>query len=262
MKPELIKITPTLAKSWMQYNTGNRALPTANAKYYQRLIESGEFTTTHQALAFTGSKENPGRLLDGQTRLTAIIAADTPITQWVFWQCPEEIFAYLDGGKPRSFIDHHPGWDKQKTAFCASICRFIGIGKMTKTDADKIWDGFGECFESLISNCPSCKRGITGTGVRIGACLAMHQNQDRADEISNQYRNMALEKIELLVPSAGRLFARLMGIQGGGGNVQAMQMGLTHKALTPSNFRNTKLYLPDAGYFDAVKTYIKTVAAI
>jgi len=135
MKPELIEITPELAAEWLKYNHDNRNLPVGNSKYYARLIESGEFFLTHQGLAFTGNRDNPGRLIDGQTRLTAIIATGTNITQWVFWNCSEHTFQAIDGGKQRSFIDHH-GWDKQRIAFVNTVA-----ARTAETDMFFLTDG-------------------------------------------------------------------------------------------------------------------------
>ena len=166
MKPELIEITPELATDWLRFNTDNRKLPVGNSQYYARLIESGEFLLTHQALAFTGTRDNPERLLDGQTRLTAVIKSGTPIWQWVFWNASAHTFPALDGGKPRSFADHH-GWEKKKIAF-VNILHWLSapaIRKITKTEADKIWDAFGECFTELMAVCPTEKKHISCSAV-------------------------------------------------------------------------------------------------
>jgi len=247
-----------MASNWLKFNTGNRKLPTGNAKFYQRLIESGQFATTHQGLAFTGDKSNPKRLIDGQTRLVAIEKSGIPLTQWVFWECEENTFESIDGGKPRSFIDHH-GWSKDKVSFCNFIWRFTSkdlSDKMSKSDADTIWNAFGDLFSELIANCPTNRKSITPTAVRVAAVLAMHQNEDRKDEVSNQYRHLALGAVEHMVPSIGRLMVRLMGMDGGGGSVQLLQFTFSHKAFTPKNWYITKLHGVDDTYQKSLKNYM------
>ena len=261
MKPEKIKITPAMATAWLKFNTGNRKLPTGNAKFYQRLIETGQFATTHQGLAFVGNIENPIRLIDGQTRLVAIAKSGISLTQWVFWECEENTFETIDGGKPRSFIDHH-GWSKDRVAFCNSIWRMASTAltdKMTKSDADSVWEKFGDLFSELMGNCPTSKKSLTATSVRVGAVLAMHQNQEKSEQISDQYRHMVLGAVESMVPSVGRLMVKLLSIEGGGGSAQMTQFAYAHKAFTPKNWGSTKLYAPDDDYIKSVKSYIKLV---
>jgi len=263
MKPELIEITPELAAKWLKYNTGNRKLPIGNMKYYARLIETGEFMLTHQALAFTGTKENPQLLLDGQTRLNAVVSTGMPIYQWVFWNASAHTFPALDGGKVRSFIDHH-GWDKKKIAF-VNILFWLSkphIRKITKTEADKIWDAFGSHFTALINECPSEKKFVTCSAVRAGTVLAMHQNPDKADEICKIYRNLVLDRLNELPASICRLYPKLLTIVGGGRDAIWVQVPFTHKAMTPSNWGLTKLYGPESDYFTKTQEYISKAAKL
>lgn len=263
MKPELIEITPALAAEWMKYNNGNRKLPVGNSKYYARLIESGEFILTHQGLAFTGNRENPERLLDGQTRLTAIIQTGMPITQWVFWNTPDHTFQALDGGKPRSFIDHH-GWDKQRIAF-VNILHWLSaptIRKITKTEADKIWDAFGQQFTDLMAECPSCRKFISVSAVRAAVVITMHQNPDKSDQIAAIYRRMVFEQVHELPTSASRLFVKLLSVVGGGRDAIMVQFPFANKALTPKNWTLTKLYGPDEKYFQELSEYIRKHAEL
>jgi hypothetical protein len=261
MQPELVHITPSLAASWLKYNEGNRRLPVGNSKHYARLIEAGEFQLTHQALAFSGTKANPIRLLDGQTRLTAVIQTGIPIWQWVFWNTPDSTFTVLDGGKTRSFSDHH-GWEKQKIAFVNVIHWFgpAGLRKITKGEADKIWSAFGGCYEQLMEVCPSQKKGVTCSAVKVGTVIAMHRNPKQRDEIASAYRALALGHMEEMPVSVGRLFVKLLTVVGGGRDAIMVQLPFTEKAMTPRNFPNTKLYGPDKNYFQELAAYIEAKA--
>jgi hypothetical protein len=242
MQPELVHITPSLAASWLKFNEGNRRLPVGNSKYYARLIEAGEFQLTHQALAFSGTKANPIRLLDGQTRLTAVIETGIPIWQWVFWNTPDSTFSVLDGGKQRTFSDHH-GWDKSKIAF-VNVMHWMGPGgmtKITKTEADSIYDAFGGYYEMLMAECPTAKKQIACSSVRAATVLAMHQNHTESPMIAAAYRDMVLEKFESMPPSVRQLYAKLKSVIGGGREAIMVQFPFTHKAMTPSNFSVSRL---------------------
>ncbi|MDA1277478.1 MAG: hypothetical protein O2960_26045 [Verrucomicrobia bacterium] len=262
MIPQEILITPLLAAQWLQFNTGNRNLPVNNSKYYAELIRKGEFLTTHQALAFTGDIESPGRLLDGQTRLTAVIATGKPIKQWVFWNAPEVTFAAIDGGKPRSFVDHNPDYDKQSISV-VNVFWWLSqpsVKRITRTDADKIWNAFGQQYQQLIDCCPTARKGLTCAAVRAAFCLCMYQNQSQAVEIANIYRNLALEKAENLPVAATRLCFKLLTIVGAGLEAVRVQFPFTHKAITPCNWSLTKLYGPESDYFQTLTKTIKSAA--
>lgn len=246
MQPELVTITPQIAAEWLKYNTGNRKLPVGNSKHYAKLLESGEFMLTHQAMAFTGTRTEPGRLLDGQTRLTAVIETGISMMQWVFWGCDDQTFAVLDGGKQRSFSDHH-GWDKQKISF-VNILHWVSSGmkiaKITKTEADSIWESYGRQFGILMDACPSQRKKISCAAVRAGVCVAMKQNPSRENEIAGFYRAMVLENFSDLPAGICRLFIKLNDVVGGGRDAITYQMPLTTKVMTPKQWEIAVIYPP------------------
>jgi hypothetical protein len=264
MQPEEVLITPQMAKWLLQFNIGNRNLPVGNAKYYAELIKNGEFLTTHQALAFTGDMQRPKRLLDGQTRLTAIIDTGIPVKQWIFWNAPEVTFQAIDGGKPRSFSDHNPEYTKQSIAL-VNIFFWLSkpcVRKITKTDADKIYDVFGPYFDMLMDSCPTARKGISCAAVRAAFCLTMKENESSAKEIALIYRNMVLEKLENTPVSANRLFIKLLSVVGGGMDAMRVQFPFTHKAMTPKNWGLTKLYGPEESYFQDLSVKIKNYCSL
>jgi hypothetical protein len=263
MKPELIEITPELAAEWLKFNVENRKLPVGNSQYYARLIEAGEFLLTHQAMAFTGTRQNPERLLDGQTRLTAVIKSGKPIWQWVFWNASAHTFPALDGGKQRSFADHH-GWDKKRIAF-VNILFWLSrptIRKITKSEADKIWDVYGPSFTHLMAVCPSEKKFISCSAVKAATVMAMSENPDYSDKIAMIYRNMVLDNLNELPQSACRLYPKLMTVIGGGRDAIWVQFPFTHKALTPRNWNLTKLYGPEESYFTNLADKITSITGL
>jgi len=246
MQPELITITPQIAEEWLKYNEGNRKLPVGNSKYYANLLESGEFMLTHQAMAFTGTPWNPVRLLDGQTRLTAVIQTGISMMQWVFWGCDEKTFAVLDNGKQRTFSDHH-GWEKDKISF-VNVLHWMSSGmscsKITKTEADNIWEAYGHQFERLMDECASNRKKISCAAVRAGVCIAMKQNPSLEDEIAGFYRSMILEDLSVLPRGVCGLFVKLTEVVGGGRDAIVYQLSMTVKIMTPKNWYVNKVYQP------------------
>lgn len=261
MHPTLETVTPQLAEKWLAFNVDNRPLPEASAKFIAREITAGEFKTTHQAIAFTGNKDNPTRLIDGQTRLTAIIRSGQPVDQWVFWNCPEDTFAVIDSGKVRSFADRH-GWTKDRVAFM-NIIHWLsgGYSKPLISDADAIMAAFGNQYDAIIEACCATRKRISAAAVRAGCAIVMHQYPDAADRVAAYYRNMVqyVPGSEMQAPpSVRRLYARLIDIVGGGRDAINIQVPLVHKAMKPSNWNaDHRLTIGDnVQYLATLKAYI------
>lgn len=260
MKPELIEITPQIAEQWLKYNTGNRKLPIGNYKYYCRLLESGEFILTHQAMAFVGDSENPKRLLDGQTRLSAIVRTGITVFQWVFWNCDEKTFAVLDGGKPRSFMDHH-GWSKHNIAMVNVIhwlANYMRCGKITKSEADRIIEVWGPLMDLLMESCPTNKKGISCAPVRIGFIIAMKRNPKYRDEIAGFYRNLVLGDLKEVPRGVCSLYAKLLEVKGAGRDAISYQVPLVVKMLTPYNWDLAKTHMPNEKAKIEIMDYISS----
>lgn len=72
-------ITPDIAKTMLGENVNNRRISHDNVNMFAREMRNGEWRFNGEAIKF--SKD--GRLLDGQHRLLAVIAADKPLTTLV-----------------------------------------------------------------------------------------------------------------------------------------------------------------------------------
>lgn len=263
MQPTLELITPAIASRWLGCNVDNRKLPVGNMKFIAREMEAGEFKTTHQAIAFTGTRQSPGRLLDGQTRLTAIEQSGVSVKMWVFWGCSEDSFDVIDSGKVRSFADRHR-WSKERVAFM-NILYWTASGylKPLISDAEAIMDKFGWCFELLISASATTKKGLSCAAVRSGCAIAMHQNPDKAEIIASYYASLVtyIPGNRMEVPTSVRkLYQRLIEVVGAGRDAIMLQLPLTHKAMTPDTWKSEhRLVLGDsAEYIQKLREYIQT----
>jgi hypothetical protein len=249
MTPILTTITPKIAAEWLAFNTGNRPLHTSHVADYCKRIRSGEFTLTHQGIAFSGNPASPKRLLDGQTRLTAIVQTGIPIQQWVFWGAEDETFSAIDGGKSRSFRDHH-GWDKDLVSIVGVFYQITSRStqRMSKAEADRI----RSVIEPHLSNLTNTKRAkLSKAAVACGFVRSMIQNPDRAMDIAAQYEALVLNKTEHMEPSVGRLCFRLVQSSFGGAKANVIMYFLSKHVSTPSNFKITKLYQPGQIHIDA-----------
>lgn len=93
---EFVQVTPHLAEVMLEHNDGNRAMPSRH-KLVRALLEN-EWLLSPAGLAFS----HDGRLLDGQTRLTAFIEAGATVEMAITFGCEPEEFKVIDYGKNRS----------------------------------------------------------------------------------------------------------------------------------------------------------------
>ncbi|SNB07231.1 conserved hypothetical protein [Flavobacterium psychrophilum] len=95
-------ISPEVAKTILQNNSGNRNISNAKLmEYYNQMIQGKYKEGTAEPLKIS----NKGRLLDGQHRLTALIKANMTIEFLVARDLDESIFDVLDTGKSRGAAD-------------------------------------------------------------------------------------------------------------------------------------------------------------
>lgn len=102
MKIELISVTPELAAQWLATNTDNnrRISKTTVNRYAQDMIK-GKWLVTGEAVKF----DTGGRLIDGQHRLSAVVAAKKTVQMCVIRDLPEETMLVIDTGKSRTAGD-------------------------------------------------------------------------------------------------------------------------------------------------------------
>lgn len=97
----LIHVTPQLAKEWLCRNEQNRTLREAVVERYAKMMKSGEWTLTHQGIAF----DTAGHLIDGQHRLAAILRSGKIVPLMVCHDVAPSAYPYIDGGLARTMAD-------------------------------------------------------------------------------------------------------------------------------------------------------------
>lgn len=99
ISPEPRWVSRELAAEWMDsINVGNRSQSEAHVRLWVDRLNLGRYQTTHQGLAF----DENGMLIDGQTRLAALVRSDVP-GMWiqVTTGVPRAAFAVMDAGRNR-----------------------------------------------------------------------------------------------------------------------------------------------------------------
>lgn len=95
-------ITPDMAEAYLTHNfANNRAIRKDRVASYARDMKAGEWKLTGEAIKFNEDNE----LVDGQTRLWAVVASGTAAQFLVVRGLPREAVQKLDKGLSRSFAD-------------------------------------------------------------------------------------------------------------------------------------------------------------
>ena len=120
MKIEIISVTPAIAQKWLDTNaTNNRKISKKIVATYARDMIAGRWELTGEAIKF----DTDGRLIDGQHRLTAVIAAHKNVNMAVITGLAPNVMDVIDTGKSRTGRDaltiHGQGENAQHLAALA-----------------------------------------------------------------------------------------------------------------------------------------------
>jgi hypothetical protein len=95
-------VTPEQAAEWLSKNaTNNRRMSKKTIKQYKNDMLTGNWRLTGEAIKF----DSNGRLIDGQHRLAAIVAAKIPVEILIITGLEPDTIQVLDTGRTRSSGD-------------------------------------------------------------------------------------------------------------------------------------------------------------
>jgi hypothetical protein len=93
----LVDVTPAIAAAWLKLNTGNRKPSAAKVHRFADLIRAGKWLVNGESVKFSAS----GRLIDGQSRLRAIVEAGIAAPLEVRAGIADEAQRAMDCGESR-----------------------------------------------------------------------------------------------------------------------------------------------------------------
>lgn len=150
MRASVIKVTPILAKAWLEQNKSNRSLRPQRVNQYARDMKAGKWNLTGQGITFA----EDGSLLDGQHRLNAIVVANVSVYMLVVFDA--EVCGNYDGNLVRSTIDKFRMLDKPNNSLYTpngqSIVRLAYLIDINRGFNSKINPTFEEISEYIESN--------------------------------------------------------------------------------------------------------------
>lgn len=120
---EEVRVTPPMAKRWLERNESNRKVSRARVNAYARDMAAGHWARSPHGIVFN---EN-GDLLDGQHRLHAIVAANVAIRMLVVRGADHDVRLVIDRGRVRSMADALTMAGEKNAHLKASIVRWLRI---------------------------------------------------------------------------------------------------------------------------------------
>jgi hypothetical protein len=129
---EIIDVTPEMAHDWLSKNPNNRNLRKTVTESYARDMAAGHWVLNGETLKIADS----GQLLDGQHRLSAVIAADTTVPMIVVRNMPISVMPTVDAGAKRTYSDALKLQGEENTSVLAAVTRRAVLwarGYRTKT---------------------------------------------------------------------------------------------------------------------------------
>jgi len=134
METKIIKVTPTIAESWLIKNINNRKVSENIVRDYVQEMLAGNWKTNGESIKF----DRKGNLIDGQHRLTAIVKSRVTVDCVIVTGLDPEAFDTVDIGKGRSTADtlcvkHVPNFKRVASALPVITAHDEGVGrKVTK----------------------------------------------------------------------------------------------------------------------------------
>ena len=184
-----VNISPQLAELMLaRANPANRNNPDWRIAEVAAAIQRGEWTLTHQGIAFSCD----GILLDGHTRLRAIIKAQKTVCMLVTFGLPRDSAIAMDSGKNRSVSDvfhlkNHLGQTLRLAAALGS-----GFGRVTNRQVELLVNTDLRAAVEIFVESPNSKAKYIGASASILALAILYCLNDgfpdRQEYILEQFR--------------------------------------------------------------------------
>lgn len=98
---DIIDVTPTHAETWLSRNPNNRNIRKGMVEAHARDMLAGRWILNGESVKI----DDTGHLLDGQHRLSAVVAAEVSVPMIVISGLPADVMATVDAGTKRTYVD-------------------------------------------------------------------------------------------------------------------------------------------------------------
>jgi hypothetical protein len=162
LEGSVMKITPAMAKGWVEKHNhpDNRSVGWSAVEAFANDMRNGNWKLTHQGICFDAE----GRLIDGQHRLHAIVAAGVAVNMMVLTNKHAQFSDPLDRGRQRS-VATVTNLHSRVVSACAMLHRMeIGIPASTQpvtvAETLEVHDKHKAQFDQLDNDSRVLKTGL------------------------------------------------------------------------------------------------------
>jgi hypothetical protein len=133
----LVEVTPELATTWLTCNHVNRNIREQRIEHFSHLIVEGNLLLTGETIQFEGYlHDGSAALVNGQHRLSGIVAAERPALLLVVQGVARGSQVYIDTGARRTFADvlrmERGVSDPNATSAVVRLGYMIDVGRATE----------------------------------------------------------------------------------------------------------------------------------
>lgn len=240
---EIVDVTPDMAQRLLNTsNHGNRKIRPAVVNKYARAMSAGDWRFSPEAISISKT----GRLLNGQHRMSAVVASGRTIRFMFALGFDDDVFEVLDRGVARTAADALK-IDKKLAEVAALLvrCGQHNFKRATVTDHDikRAAEKIREAHDFVIEKCGTNRAVFSSAPFRL-ACVARIMSGD-GDYALNIYRNLVMTNIEELPPIGYAAIRAAMNgrLTGGGGAAQVNKLCAAWDITNPSSAQKSKLYI-------------------
>lgn len=227
-------ITPLLAAQYLARNLNNRAITKERVLSLSRDMQSGAFLVTHQCIAFNSN----GELIDGQHRLSAVVASGKTVQMYVArYERTESAMALpLDTGLTRKHYDILD-ISKKQAELASAILRIKGGPKtFTTNDVQTCIDKHLECITKVMESNNNTAKHRSSAGAKAAIVLLCERYKEDAPVIIDQFVKFVNFNLDGMWQSVAACVRALENIRAqGGSSVQRMVAVRVWYAFKPEN---------------------------
>jgi hypothetical protein len=195
MRTEVMQITPSMADVFLKQNIGNRAVRQGWVNELAGFIESNQWKTSHQGIAF----DKGGRLLDGQHRLMAVLKANRPVKMNVTFEADAESFSVMDQGQRRTAADILSVDRRHAEIVRLAVRTMTNSTRVTPLDLQTMHAAIGPTCSALVEHCGRANRFFSTAPMKLAAVARVLGGADR-DYVFGLYSDLVLGNIDALPP--------------------------------------------------------------
>lgn len=237
------EITPDIAAEWLALNAVNRNVRRNTVAQYAADMVAGNWREADAPI----TRRADGMLLDGQHRLSAIIASALTIGAWVHivgeTVTPRDM--RLDLGKARSITDI-AGIPTQHTSAARTLMLIAGGRGGTATSVDDVISVVERISPQIEALSTTTRRGLSTSGVFAATCYSLHAYPNDAESIIAQYDAMVAGSFGYpFWPAIVSVMRQVMDAAGAGQRARMNAFLRFARAWSPSHRGNQRVVFKD-----------------